>query len=90
MSLQPLLLQHGIAAVHGKIDGHACRVANLGQEGSIDAGRVNLQYWFNGPSDIPDAADPLSQFAMSCLDTTTSAIISALLTCMLPGCMRSW
>lgn len=50
---------------------HACRVANLGNDGSIDAGRVNLQYWFNGPSDIPEAADPLSQFTMICLDTTT-------------------
>ncbi|KAK9918851.1 hypothetical protein WJX75_007510 [Coccomyxa subellipsoidea] len=47
------------------------RVANLGDDGSIDAGRVNLQYWFNGPSDIPEAADPLSQFTMICLDTTT-------------------
>ncbi|EIE21885.1 hypothetical protein COCSUDRAFT_56332 [Coccomyxa subellipsoidea C-169] len=48
------------------------RVANLGQDGSIDAGRIKLQYWFNGPSDIPDAADPLSQFTMNCLDTTTT------------------
>lgn len=70
-------------------DDDACRVANLGQEGSIDAGRVNLQYWFNGPSDIPDAADPLSQFAMSCLDTTTSVTSFASLACMLLDCMSS-
>ncbi len=57
----------------------ACRVANLGQDGSIDAGRINLQYWFNGPSDIPDAADPLSQFTMNCLDTTTSECCNQLL-----------
>lgn len=50
-----------------------CRVGNLGQAGLIDLGRVNLQYWFNGPRNIPNAADPLSQFSMDCLDATTGA-----------------
>lgn len=47
------------------------RVANVGSNASIDSGRVAFQYWFNGPMDLPDAADPLSQLTMDCLDATT-------------------
>jgi hypothetical protein len=49
-------------------------VANLGQAGQVDLGAVSLQYWFNGPPNTPEAAEPLSQFDMVCLDATTGDI----------------
>ena len=38
---------------------------------SISSGSVAFQYWFNGPLDVPEGADPLSQLTMDCLDATT-------------------
>ena len=52
-----------------------CRVANVGSNASIDSGQVAFQYWFNGPMDLPDAADPLSQLTMDCLDATTGKAV---------------
>ncbi len=40
----------------------------------MDLGAVSLQYWFNGPPNTPEAAEPLSQFDMVCLDATTGDI----------------
>ena len=54
--------------------GFGCRLANVGSNTSIDSGQVAMQYWFNGPMDLPDAADPLSQLTMDCLDATTGAL----------------
>ena len=55
------------------------RLANVGSNSSIDSGQVAFQYWFNGPMDLPDAADPLSQLTMDCLDATTGALKSLML-----------
>ena len=46
-------------------------MANVGSSASIYSEDVAFQYWFNGPMDLPDAADPLSQLTMDCLDATT-------------------
>ena len=51
-------------------------MANVGSNTSIDSGQVAFQYWFNGPMDLPDAADPLSQLTMDCLDATTGTAMS--------------
>ena len=62
--------------------GIGCRVANVGSNTSIYSGQVAFQYWFNGPMDLPNAADPLSQLTMDCLDATTGKpLMLALLTC---------
>ena len=41
---------------------------------SISSGSVAFQYWFNGPMDVPEGADPLSQLTMDCLDATTGVL----------------
>ena len=62
--------------------GNACRVANLGSNSSISSGQVAFQYWFNGPMDLPDAADPLSQLTTDCLDATTGmSVILVVFSC---------
>ncbi|CAK0785369.1 hypothetical protein CVIRNUC_008577, partial [Coccomyxa viridis] len=47
------------------------RLANVASNESISSGSVAFQYWFNGPMDVPEGADPLSQLTMDCLDATT-------------------
>ena len=39
---------------------------------AVNLAGVNLQYWFNGPSNVPDTQDALSIFAFSCLDASAS------------------
>ena len=50
------------------------RVVNQGRgeqsPPAIDISSINLQYWFNGPSNIPDNTDALSLFTFTCVDTS--------------------
>ena len=47
------------------------RVSNVGGADLVDLERVTLQYFFNGPQDLPESSDPISLFYLECLDTTT-------------------
>ena len=62
---------------HGVINGRltVC-IPQGGQPGQLEragSGRGEPAVLVNGPPDTPEAADPLSQFDMVCLDATTGA-----------------
>ena len=70
----------------GSIYTYICRLANVASNESISSGSVAFQYWFNGPMDVPEGADPLSQLTMDCLDATTG--VPQKPTCHLQVCCR--
>lgn len=39
---------------------------------AVSIGNVNLQYWFNGPNNVPDTQDALSIFSFGCLYASAS------------------
>lgn len=39
---------------------------------AVSIGNVNLQYWLNGPNNVPDTQDALSIFSFGCLDASAS------------------
>ena len=61
----------------GSIYTYICRLANVASNESISSGSVAFQYWFNGPMDVPEGADPLSQLTMDCLDATTGVLLKS-------------
>ena len=67
---------------------HTCRLANVASNESISSGSVAFQYWFNGPMDVPEGADPLSQLTMDCLDATTGAPQESTCHLQIPVCRR--
>ena len=71
-----------VLSMHSGISEAGCRVANVGSNASIHSEDVAFQYWFNGPMDLPDAADPLSQLTMDCLDATTGTFVKFSSSCL--------
>ena len=60
----------------------------MASNASISSGSVAFQYWFNGPLDVPEGADPLSQLTMDCLDATTGAPLKSTCHLQVPVCRR--